>query len=378
MHLVNHTKFQAGYTMFTAADGRESIVVVAKATFAIPRQATDEPRLAAEQVPLVMCDEFTGEPGFSAPRYEIDFAPRKPRCDVLLVGSAYAPGGRATDRVTVKLQVGTVTKSFDVVGKRVYRLGIVRLSGSAIEPFTVMPISYDNAYGGVDRTNPEPAKHRWFPSNHAGVGYHPGANPNAVEGLPLPNTEETGNPVTSANGNYRPMALGPVGRAWEQRIKYAGAYDRRWLDEKFPFLPDDFDDRYFQAAPEDQQTDPLRGGEEVALANLTPQGHTAFRLPKQLGLPVLFVPRSGDVSEQIAVADTLLIEPDEQRFMICWRTSIGVRRTIREITEIIVGQSAARWREQQFRRRRAATKHRFPSLREMVTSARLTKRKGAR
>ena len=46
-----------------------------------------------------MADTFTGEPGFSAPVYEVDFAPRKPRCDVLLVGSAYAPEGRPATRV---------------------------------------------------------------------------------------------------------------------------------------------------------------------------------------------------------------------------------------------------------------------------------------
>ncbi|MCK7582586.1 MAG: DUF2169 domain-containing protein [Chromatiales bacterium] len=50
-----------------------------------------------EQLPLVMADTFTGEPGLSAPVYEVDFAPRKHRCDVLLVGSAHAPGGRPAD-----------------------------------------------------------------------------------------------------------------------------------------------------------------------------------------------------------------------------------------------------------------------------------------
>ena len=53
-------------------------------------------------------------------------------------------------------------------------------------------------------------------------------------------------------GAYRPMALGPVGRGWRPRLSYAGTYDQHWIDEVFPFLPADFDDRYYQAAPEDQ------------------------------------------------------------------------------------------------------------------------------
>ena len=47
----------------------------------------------------------------------------------------------------------------------------------------------------------------------------------------------------------------------------------------FPFLPPDFDDRYFQMAPPDQQIDYPRGGEEVQLVNLTPEGRLGFQLP---------------------------------------------------------------------------------------------------
>ncbi len=119
MNLVNATKLVAGYTMATDKNGREWIVVVAKGTYGIPDDADDEPPLLLEQVPLVMTDVFTGEPGFSAPLYEIDFAPRKPRCDVLLNGSCYAPGGEAATQVRVEMRVASLTKSFNVVGRRV-------------------------------------------------------------------------------------------------------------------------------------------------------------------------------------------------------------------------------------------------------------------
>ena len=42
---------------------------------------------------------FTGEPGFSAPVYEIDYGPRQPACDVLLVGSAHATRASAMLKV---------------------------------------------------------------------------------------------------------------------------------------------------------------------------------------------------------------------------------------------------------------------------------------
>src|ERR1700679_737506 len=103
MQLLNATRMQAGYTMGMNPDGRESLVVAVKGTFNLPQNG-EEPQLAATQVPLVDSDVFTGEPGFSAPLYESDYAAVKPRCDVLLNGSAYAPGGRPAKRVTVSLQ----------------------------------------------------------------------------------------------------------------------------------------------------------------------------------------------------------------------------------------------------------------------------------
>src|SRR5690242_10966283 len=98
MELLNATGMQAGYTMGLRPDGRELLVVVVKGTFRIPGDGRG-PVLAEEQLPLVDADTFTGEPGFSAPVYECDYAPTKPRCDVVLLGSAYAPFGRPVERV---------------------------------------------------------------------------------------------------------------------------------------------------------------------------------------------------------------------------------------------------------------------------------------
>ncbi len=118
------------------------------------------------------------------------------------------------------------------------------------------------------------------------------------------------------------MAFGPLGRHWLPRRSHAGTYDAAWRERRYPFLPEDFDPRYFQAAPEDQQLPALRGGEAVRLLNLCPPTHTAqdlleFTLP-DLSLPVRLHGRSG-VEAPTPVADTLLIEPDAQRFSITWK-----------------------------------------------------------
>jgi hypothetical protein len=364
MELINATGMQAGYTMGMQPDGRELVVVVVKGTFTIPKDPKKEPTLAEEQVPLVEADIFTGEPGCSAPLYESDYSPRKPRCDVLLNGSAYAPGGKPMERVTVSLRVGSLQKSFDVVGDRVWNRGVLLVTPTDPKPFTVMPISYNNAFGGVDRSQEDPAKHRWYPTNHAGVGYHEYLDAEFIDGKPLPNTEETGRRVTDPRGKYKPMAFGPVGRAWQPRPKWAGTYDQKWLDEVFPFLPSDFKEDYYQSAPEDQQLPYPEGGEEVVLTNLTREGRTTWRLPR-VAVPVVFI--RSDLSENATrgVIDTLVIEPDSRRFTILWRCSLPLRKNIFEVLEAVVGEMPRGWH-----RARALGKTYYKSLRELVLAER--------
>lgn len=338
MNFINTTKLFADFTMGTDKTGREWLVVVAKATYALPARPNEEPKMLDEQLPLVATDAFTGEPGFSAPLYEIEYAPRKPRCDVLLNGSAHSPGGRPVERVTVKLRVGNWSKSFDVVGKRTWRGGMMGLSASPAEPFAVQPISYNVAFGGTDKTNPDVAKQRTYLLNHVGIGYHDNSNVQSIVGQPLPLTEEVGKPINNPKGNYKPMAFGPLGRAWQPRIKFAGTYDQNWLDRVCPFLPEDFKEEYFQAAPDDQQIDFPKGGEEVELINLTPTGRTMFRLPT-VSVPVEFFCRGGERSDAIGVLDTIVLEPDLKRFHLCWRCSKPIRRNIREYLAVVVGDA---------------------------------------
>src|SRR5262245_8118535 len=171
MELINSTRMLAGFTMGVDPSGRESLVIAVKGTFRLPTEPSGRLQLHNEQAPLVMSDVFFGEPGFSAPRYEVDFAPRKARCDVLLNGSAYAPGGRSAERVPVGLKIGEWLKTFAVVGDRFwYSAGGPRATSP--RPFTVMPISYDRAFGGVDQHHEDSAQHAAFMPNPSGRGFH--------------------------------------------------------------------------------------------------------------------------------------------------------------------------------------------------------------
>ena len=357
MNLVNKTGMNADLVVAIDPTGREHVVVIVKGTFLIPDDASEAVLAPPErQMPLILADTFTGAPGFSAPVYEAEFCLRKPRCDVLLLGTAYAPEGRPATRVKVGLKVGDWSKAFDVVGDRIWVQRGATLGPSPPQPFTTMPISYDRAFGGIDDT--DPALPNAYGANPIGQGYgivHSGAR---LLGRKLPNTEDPRDPVTVPWGGYRPMSFGPVGRGWLPRAPLAGTYDLKWVDETFPFLPADFDDQFFQAAPADQQIDEPRGGDPTILLNLSPGGHKRFLLPT-VEVPVVF--QAAEIERTRAVLDTVVIDADPGIITLVWRASRPSVRDLFEVTEILVGRQSRTWW-----RAREQGKSYYPSLGALI------------
>ena len=347
MELINSSRMLAGYTMGIEPSGRELLVVVIKGTFRIPAEQGARLELHEDQLPLLTSDVFFGEPGSSAPKYEVDFAPRKPRCDVLLNGHAYAPAGRPTDRVIVGLRIGSWSKSFSVVGDRAWFMAGGPRATSPL-PFIQMPLSYDHAFGGTDRNHHDPAQHAAFMRNPSGRGFHQHLTQKWLEGSPLPNTEESNEAVTDPRGSYRPMSFGVVGRHWDPRRQRAGTYDDHWRNEIFPFLPPDFDDQYYQAAPPDQQLALPLGEQRVALLNLTPDGHRDFTLP-HFEAPIHVFPHQGPREDLKALVDTILIEPDLGRVVMSWRVAWPLKKNLHEIAQVLVGRKGPEWWQQRER-----------------------------
>ncbi len=327
--------YAAEFTQGMDKEARDFLVLAVKATFDFPDHPRDRPPLSEQQVPLVKADAFTGEPGFSAVEWETDFAFRKPKCDVILNGAAYAPGGRPAGQVRVGLKVDGWSKMFDVFGHREWR-SAGRFFATDPVPFQRMPFSYNTAFGGLDRLDPQDPQPAAYVPNPFGRGFADPKNAARVPGLPLPNTQAVDEPVTSPYGTYRPMGFGVWGRAWPGRIEYGGTYDQDWMDNVFPFLPEDFDERYFQMAPPDQQIAPPAPGTEVVLVNLTPEGKTAFRLP-DTELPVTVFRAGQPVHAGKLKPDTLLLDPENRRFSLVWRVQVRLLRIITEFEEAWIG-----------------------------------------
>jgi len=363
VELISSLRGAIGYCQAVDPDGRERLVVVCKQTYRIPTSPDGELELVAraDQRALVEVDTFTGEPSSSAPLIESEYAAFKPRCDVLVIGSAYAPGGRPTQSCEVGLIVGTVDKRLRVTGQRAWSVSMGHARPTPAVPFTRMPISYDLAFGGTIDDPGRPGEQACYRANPIGVGYYPFGLA-ALDGRPAPSTEPLDEPLSSPRRSYRPMAFGPLGRSWLPRLPLAGTYDDRWLAERFPFLPQDFDFAFFQSAPPDQQIAYPSGGELVTLINLTPTGHASFRLPRQT-MPVEFARHREPRVATLAVLDTIWIFADEGLVTLTWRTSLTLRSDLSEISEVVFGPMPS-----SFHRARSSGREYFSSLGELVSS----------
>ncbi len=324
----------AAFTGGLDSSGRESLVVVVKGTFALPENGGTVTLLPA-QLPLIAADTFSGAPGRSSPLLESEFALTKGRCDLLLHGTAHASNGRSAERVPVEFAVGGWSKRFVVVGDRHWIRGPTGLSVSRPRPFVSKPISYDVAFGGASGPEDSAQTPYAYPENPVGRGFRPADAPDLHQ-TPLPDTEAPDQPVESPSGDYRPMSFGPIGRNWAPRARLTGTYDDHWRENVFPFLPADFDPRYFQAAPEDQQIPIVDSPLPVRLINLTPDGRREFEIPR-FNAMVTIQPRSGPPEVQAGRLDTILFEPSLGRFSLVWRVSRPLRQNLFEIAEVMIG-----------------------------------------
>jgi hypothetical protein len=318
MELLNKTPFAAERTVLQDQNGRDQLVVIVKQTFTMG--SAEPPAIADEPVAIQYADEFYGDPGVSSVRYESDLAPGKPGTDVVLIGHAYAARGKVR-ALDVILSVGPLRKSCRVFGNRHWRRPLGRLRPSAPEPFDRMPLVYERAFGGEDLSAANP-KHREIESrNYLGRGLVSRRSRENPADVALPNLEDPAQLISRRKDRPPPASFGFLCRHWEPRLSYAGTYDQRWEETRAPLLPLDFDERYHNGAhPDLVSRGYLQGGEPVQIVNASPRGLLRFALPC-VPPRIVVVGVTERQTPLGPVLDTLVLEPDEDRFTMVWRAT---------------------------------------------------------
>ena len=372
MHLINPLPFPS--LIFQGFDAQQRLceILVVRGTFHLSKDGLLKP--AAEQSPLVETDEYFGEMHRSSLRQESDLVPFKPRCDVIVNGTGFAPEGKPTVSFTVGVEITAAPAEGEESGPLLLhkellitaprrweknRLGQWRLS-APLASVTRLPLRYEAAYGGdcriaADdpdgrRIKPEqrltqeqrnahpdgpdgaPLAQAACESNPLGQGFAPPwyLQAKAVTTLTAPQIDDPRSPLTAFGQEAPPQGFGLIARTWQPRLRHAGTYAPDWFEERWPDLPEDFDPAFWNGAHPDLQMPYLSGEEHIRLTRLTPDGSLRFRLPGTLP-PVQIVREDGGRGSEALRLDTLIIEPDEDRVVIVWRAAIP---TLPEILQL--------------------------------------------
>ncbi|WP_200685824.1 DUF2169 family type VI secretion system accessory protein [Paracoccus caeni] len=279
MRIINNTVFPAIAFDHWDGVGQEQTVVVIKATF---RRDGELWSWTGDQSDFLFEDRFDGDPAFDPLLAEQDIAPEKPGTDLILHAVAYVPADGPRPDWPVEVVVpGRLKYGFHVRGPSCWYRSFFRGWRLAEpEPVHQVAIDYRLAYGGSATLADGSSILNEF--NPAGCGFVSEDLRRDKDPIAAP---QIGKLEDFWRGDvYAPMEVhgfGPVARTWLPRRGLAGTYDDDWLSRRHPQLPEDFDQRYWNAAPKPLQISQyLSGNEELHLRNLHPT-----RPLYRLGLP---------------------------------------------------------------------------------------------
>jgi len=333
VELVNQTPVPARVSVSSVENVPHRLgMLVAKATFRIAEGGRAELD-TQEPIPLYDGDEATEvgvRPRDDLPRHD-------PAFEVLLLGAAYGPEGRAVAERRVSLSVGAHRRELLVVGDRSWTS---RTSISAPVPFARMPMTFDRTFGGscdvlVDDGAVATVVH---PPNRHGRGFDPEPAARALGDLlkspngypqwnrerPLPNLEDPAGriaryedapdavcwsalPMDTLLHLQRGVVL-PVGNASTpaDEAQFASMLGTTWMKDGF-----------FHRAHPDWVLDVPPAGVAIEMDGVSPGGPIRFGLP---ALSVIADFTFGDVvGKRVLAPQMLVLLPEEKRFYLVYR-----------------------------------------------------------
>lgn len=354
---LNLTPYPSQYFQTVDKDGEVFHVVALRVTYDMTLTAHEGTLVyAKEQSPLVAQDVWSGEVNESCPLWESDFAPYKPKCDVLVANAvsrppkdqwAFAtqglakrwPCGVGVQWKNEKQQTQNWYKALTVTGERSFGMSGL----SAPKATNEVAITWEKAYGGQIKNPEQDVLHpdgsiktkagakQWQTDERNPVGVGKRTN----LGAPGPQLEVMNKTFSGGvfSSDYPPISLTPVGRAWAPRSALAGTYDDAWRKNQWPLPPQDFDYAYWNCAPLDQQLDYLPPGSRITLVNLygahrpSQQETWSAQLP-QTQFFVRWRRPPGEPLNQPLNLDTLVIDMASQQIYATYRALISAQAAI--------------------------------------------------
>ncbi|MDE1991693.1 MAG: DUF2169 domain-containing protein [Rhizobiaceae bacterium] len=232
----------------------------------------------------------------------------KPKGEMIVVGSAMAPGDEPITGIRVAARLGTIEKRLVVFGDRYWRMTDRGIVMSEARPFDQMPIDDLHAFGGPDhKLNPR------------GRGDKARQIVDAGYEAPLPNVEDADRPIRSIDDRPIPTGFGPLPPDAPQRMRYAGTYDQNWIKNVSPRRPADFNPLFYCDAPEDQRFDThFNCDEAFTVSGMSRGGLAAGQLPN-VRLRAFIHRSDGTLTETRMVCDTVTLFPNITKATMAFR-----------------------------------------------------------
>lgn len=244
------------------SDGNEVWVVVAKKTWQWLEGAW-HPLAESE---IFDDPQYLGEPGLSAMKVDHEFVYLKNNTDVLLYGKARSYAKKPVTQHECRLLIdGHIDKALSIIGERnwIEHGGSVTVSRPVA--FIEAEIDYSCAIGGDER-------------NRIGGGVAK-SNQELLE-QKVPSVFYSQENWQSSTNKIRVAGFGPLPPFFKSRSVLAGTFDDHWVMSRKPMLPEDFDLRFYQSAPLDQQCKGhLVGGERIVISGFCHNETLSFRIP---------------------------------------------------------------------------------------------------
>jgi hypothetical protein len=297
MEIVNQTNYHIAWIAGKKDHPADSLTLCVKATFQL---VPDAAALPAE-TQMLMGDIYIDDDINKGLTYDSDFAYFKENADLLLKGTCYTPEAIPVPKCSVCFAVAGTQKTLKVYGTRYVSPGLLGDSASSAEPFTSMPLSHENTYGGAG-----------YQKNAVGKGRDKDENgltwwPNVVD----PNL-----------GDKEPAGFGPINRISSQRTSKLGNYGGDYMEKRWPWFAEDFDWAYFNAATEDMQySGYLTGDETLFMENLHPSiSEYRSQLPGITPRCFLQEHEGGEDFREVEMnLDTLYVNMDSETVSLVWR-----------------------------------------------------------
>jgi uncharacterized protein YjbI with pentapeptide repeats len=323
VRVTNTTAFPFGARVTSTRPPEPEMVLVVRGRFAIvpggEARALDGDLAPITQGPLTGYAWAEDDPERErAPIAANDFADVKPYAEAMLVGAAYAPGGRPVGSCDVGFAVGAWQKRLRVFGARAWEDGVLGARPGDPAPFTRLVLGYDRAFGGAGHAE-----------NPSGVG---------LDGLVLPCLERPDALVKGRGDRPAPASLGPTSPTWPARARKLGTKYGPSYAPRAPYYAEDVDFTYFQSAAPDQWIEAgLAGDELVVLENLHREhARLETRLP---GLRVrAFVNDVAGAFREVRMRlDTVLVDAEAGTIDLTWRgRTTVVDAELEDVTTVLV------------------------------------------